>query len=147
MYANQNSEFCNYGVGFWVTTLLTEILLASLASIVVFWFSRRREYRADSGAAVLVGKKPMIEALETLRASINKRHLPEEMATFGISGTRKRGLAALFATLLISRIELGHCKSPHSLRLEFFSSSCWGRIFTVNLTFTLKLQKFAGQNL
>ena len=39
-----------------------------------------------------------------------------------------------------SRIELGHCKSPHILRLEFFSSSCWGRNFTVNLTFTLKFR-------
>jgi heat shock protein HtpX len=101
-----------------VTTILTEILLAILASIVVFWFSRRREYRADSGAAVLVGKKPMIEALETLRASINKLHLPDEMAAFGISGARKRGLAALFATHppLEDRIRaLQESASPDSL--------------------------------
>ncbi|MGD8443112.1 MAG: protease HtpX [Desulfobacterales bacterium] len=107
-----------HGVGFWVTTILTEILLAILASIVVFWFSRRREYRADSGAAVLVGKKPMIEALETLRASINKLHLPDEMAAFGISGARKRGLAALFATHppLEDRIRaLQESASPDSL--------------------------------
>ena len=87
-----------HGIGFWVTTILTEILLAILASIIVFWFSRRREYRADSGAAGLVGKRSMIGALETLRTSINKEHLPDEMAAFGISGTKKRGLAALFAT-------------------------------------------------
>lgn len=87
-----------HGIGFWVTTILAEILLAILASIIVFWFSRRREYRADSGAASLVGKRPMIGALETLRASVNKQHLPDQMAAFGISGTKKRGLAALFAT-------------------------------------------------
>ena len=87
-----------HGIGFWVTTIIAEILLAILASIVVLWFSRKREYRADSGAAILVGKKPMIGALETLRASIDKKHLPDQMASFGISGTRKRGLAALFAT-------------------------------------------------
>lgn len=86
------------GIGFWLTTILAEIVLAILASIIVFWFSRRREYRADSGAASLVGKKPMIGALESLKASIRRQHLPDEMAAFGISGSRKRGLAALFAT-------------------------------------------------
>lgn len=86
------------GIGFWLTTIIAEIVLAILASIVVFWFSRRREYRADSGAAGIVGKRPMIEALESLKASIGQRHLPDEMAAFGISGGKKRGLAALFAT-------------------------------------------------
>jgi Zn-dependent protease with chaperone function len=57
-----------------------------------------RGYRADSGAAGIVGKRPMIDALRSLKASIQKAHLPDEMAAFGISGTKKRGLAALFAT-------------------------------------------------
>jgi heat shock protein HtpX len=86
------------GIGFWLSTILAEIVLAILASIIVFWFSRRMEYRADRGAASLVGKKPMIGALESLKASISRQHLPDEMAAFGISGSRKRGLAALFAT-------------------------------------------------
>ena len=86
------------GIGFWITTILTQIVLAILASIIVFWFSRKREYRADSGAAGLVGKKPMIGALQSLKASIQQQHLPDEMAAFGISGSKKRGLAALFAT-------------------------------------------------
>lgn len=86
------------GIGFWLTTIIAEIVLAILASIIVFWFSRKREYRADSGAAGIVGKRPMIEALESLKASIQRPHLPDEMAAFGISGTKKRGLAALFAT-------------------------------------------------
>lgn len=87
-----------HGIGFWVTTIIAEMLLAVLASIVVFWFSRRREYRADSGAAGLVGKRPMIGALEALKASVRQPHLPDQMAAFGISGAKRKGLAALFAT-------------------------------------------------
>lgn len=87
-----------HGIGFWVTTIIAEIFLAMLASIIVFWFSRKREYRADSGAAELVGKKPMVGALESLKASIKQPHLPDQMAAFGISGSRKSGLKALFAT-------------------------------------------------
>ena len=86
------------GMGFWVTTIVAEIVLAILASIIVFWFSRKREYRADSGAARLVGKRPMMDALGSLKSSLNKAHLPEEMAAFGISGRKRGGLAALFAT-------------------------------------------------
>lgn len=87
-----------HGPAFWITTIIAEIVLAILASIVVFYFSRKREYRADSGAASLVGKKPMISALETLKASIHQPHLPDKMAAFGISGAKRRGLAAVFAT-------------------------------------------------
>ncbi|MDP3048006.1 MAG: protease HtpX, partial [Thermodesulfovibrionales bacterium] len=58
-----------HGPAFWITTIIAELVLAILASIVVFYFSRKREYRADSGAAGLVGKKPMIDALEALKAS------------------------------------------------------------------------------
>jgi heat shock protein HtpX len=87
-----------HGIAFWITTIVAEIMLAILASIIVFWFSRMREYRADSGAADLVGKRPMIGALEALQASIRQPHLPDQMAAFGISGTKRRGLAALFAT-------------------------------------------------
>jgi len=88
----------DHGIGFWVTTIVAEIFLSILASIIVFWFSRKREYRADSGAADFVGRKPMIGALESLKASIEQPHLPDQMAAFGISGTKKRGLRALFAT-------------------------------------------------
>jgi heat shock protein HtpX len=87
-----------HGPAFWITTIIAEIVLAILASIVVFYFSRKREYRADSGAAALVGKRPMIGALEALKASIRQPHLPDKMAAFGISGTKRRGLSALFAT-------------------------------------------------
>lgn len=87
-----------HGPAFWITTILAEVFLAILASIVVFYFSRRREYRADSGSASLVGKRPMIAALKSLKASVSQPHLPDKMAAFGISGSKRRGLSALFAT-------------------------------------------------
>jgi heat shock protein HtpX len=81
-----------------IIAIVAEIVLAILASIIVFWFSRKREYRADSGAARLVGKRPMMDALDSLNSLLNKAHLPEEMAAFGISGRKRGGLAALSAT-------------------------------------------------
>jgi len=87
-----------HGPAFWITTIIAEIVLAILASIIVFYFSRKREYRADSGAAALVGKKPMAGALETLKASIRQPHLPDKLAAFGISGAKRSGLKALFST-------------------------------------------------
>jgi len=87
-----------HGPAFWVTTIIAEIVLAILASIIVFYFSRKREYKADSGAAALVGKKPMIGALEALKISVRQPHLPDKLAAFGISGTKRSGLKALFAT-------------------------------------------------
>ena len=87
-----------HGIAFWVTTILAEIFLALLASIIVFWFSRRREYSADHDAAEMVGKKHMIGALKSLKASIQQPHLPDQMAAFGISGKKRRGLAMLFST-------------------------------------------------
>ena len=87
-----------HGPAFWITTIIAEIVLAILASIIVFYFSRKREYRADSGAAALVGKKPMIGALEALKSSVRQPHLPDKLAAFGISGTKRSGLKALFST-------------------------------------------------
>lgn len=87
-----------HGPAFWITTIIAEIVLAILASIIVFYFSRKREYKADSSAAALVGKKPMIGALEALKSSVHQPHLPDKLATFGISGTKRSGLKALFST-------------------------------------------------
>jgi heat shock protein HtpX len=94
----EDDRHVGYGPAYWIITILAEIVLGILASIIVFWFSRKREYRADSSAASMVGKKPMMSALEALKASVRLPHLPDEMAAFGISGGKKKGLAALFAT-------------------------------------------------
>lgn len=85
-----------YGLGYWVGTIVAEILLAVLATIIVMWFSRWREFRADAGAARLVGARPMIAALERLKASVEHEHLPSELAAFAVSGRWGGGLARLF---------------------------------------------------
>jgi heat shock protein HtpX len=86
------------GVGYFVTVIVTEIVLALLASLIVFWFSRRREFRADAGGARLAGREKMIGALERLRAVAEPQALPEPMAAFGIASPRASGLRRLFST-------------------------------------------------
>jgi heat shock protein HtpX len=86
------------GIGYFVTVIVTQILLTILASMIVFWFSRRREFRADAGGAHLAGRGPMIGALERLKAVADPQPLPEQMAAFGISADRKAGIMRLFAS-------------------------------------------------
>jgi heat shock protein HtpX len=86
------------GIGYFVTVIVTQILLTILASVIVLWFSRRREFRADAGGARLAGNGAMIAALERLKAVSDPQPLPQQMAAFGISADRKAGLMALFAS-------------------------------------------------
>ena len=74
-----------HGPAFFVSTLAAQIVFGLLASPIVFWFSRQREYRADAGAARLVGARPMIGALERL-SSAQPQPLPDEMRAFGVAG-------------------------------------------------------------
>ena len=87
-----------YGMGYFVTVIVTQILLGILASVVVSWYSRRREYRADAGGAYLAGKASMIGALEALQRSVEPEHMPEQLEAMGIAGVRKGGLRMLFAS-------------------------------------------------
>ncbi|MCP3176132.1 protease HtpX [Desulfuromonas sp. KJ2020] len=87
-----------HGPGFFITTLVAQMVFGILASIIVFWFSRQREFRADAGAANLAGREKMVAALERLRLSAGQPHLPDQMAAFGISGNIGRGLKRLFMT-------------------------------------------------
>jgi heat shock protein HtpX len=84
-----------HGPGFWITTIVAEIVLAFLAMMIVMWFSRQREFRADSGGARLAGRQSMIGALEALQRS-HGQPLPDKMAAFGISGGMGQGLKRLF---------------------------------------------------
>ncbi len=95
---HRDGEGGGYGIGYFVTVIVTQILLGILASTVVYWFSRRREYRADAGGAYLAGKANMIGALEALQRSVEPEHMPEQVAALGISGVRKGGLRMLFAS-------------------------------------------------
>lgn len=86
-----------HGPGFWVTVIVAELILGILASIIVAWFSRQREFRADRGGAQLAGRGKMIAALQRLQSAAT-HPLPDQMAAFGISGGIPKGLAGLFMT-------------------------------------------------
>ncbi len=87
-----------HGPGFWITAIIAELVLAVLASVIVMWFSRRREFRADAGGANLAGSENMIAALQRLKTAVREPHLPDQMAAFGISGMLGGGVKKLFMT-------------------------------------------------
>ena len=86
------------GPAFFITMIISELLLGVLASIVVMWFSRQREYRADFGGGQLAGKQKMIAALQRLKAQYESSALPKSSAALGISGEQGIGLKELFST-------------------------------------------------
>jgi heat shock protein HtpX len=85
------------GPAFYVTMIVAELVLGILASIIVMYFSRQREFRADRGGASLAGRQNMIAALERLN-SLHPQPLPDKMAAFGIAGGVGGGLKRLFMT-------------------------------------------------
>ena len=93
VFKNENG----HGPAFFVTMIIAELVLGVLASIIVMWFSRQREFRADRGGASLAGKGAMIAALERLN-SLHPAPLPEKMAAFGIAGGSPQGWKRLFMT-------------------------------------------------
>ena len=85
-----------YGIGYYIVTIVAEILLGILASMVVMWFSRYREYRADAAGAQLAGSESMIAALQRLKAEQGlPTDLPGELTAFGIRAGAGSGLANL----------------------------------------------------
>ena len=85
------------GPAFFVTMIVAELVLGILASMIVMWFSRQREFRADTGGARLAGRQNMIAALERLKLA-HTAPLPDKMAAFGIAGGLGGGLRRLFMT-------------------------------------------------
>ena len=86
-----------HGPAFFVTSIVAQLVLGLFAMMIVMWFSRQREFRADAGGATLAGRQAMIDALERLQ----QRHpgpLPDKMAAFGIAGQKVGGLKRLFMT-------------------------------------------------
>ncbi len=83
------------GIGYFVTSIIAQIFLSIFATMIVMWFSRKREFRADSGGADLAGRQKMIAALRRLQGD-QAEDLPGEFAAFGISGGRPTGMKALF---------------------------------------------------
>ena len=87
-----------HGPAFYITSIAAQLVFGILASIIVFWFSRRREFRADSGGASLAGREKMVAALEKLRRNVDQPHLPDQLTAFGISGSVGHGMKRLFMT-------------------------------------------------
>jgi len=85
-----------YGPAYWVTSIIAQMVLGILASMIVMWFSRQREFRADAGGANLAGRDKMIAALEKLKINHEQATLPKQMAAFGIAGGGS--FAKLFST-------------------------------------------------
>lgn len=84
-----------HGPAFMITSIVAQLVLGILASIIVMWFSRQREFRADAGGAQLAGRNKMIAALERLKQRHEPSQLPERIAAFGISGGSD-GIRSLF---------------------------------------------------
>jgi heat shock protein HtpX len=84
-----------YGVGYFISVLVAQLVLGILASTIVMWVSRQREFRADAGSAELNGSQPMVRALQRLAAG-RPAELPESLEAFGISGSKRHGIQKLF---------------------------------------------------
>jgi heat shock protein HtpX len=91
-----NSERSGPGMAYFVTVIFAEMVLGILASMIVMYFSRQREFRADHGGAWLAGRQNMIGALEALQRQREPQGLPANMAAFGINGGVPTGLRKLF---------------------------------------------------
>jgi heat shock protein HtpX len=85
-----------YGPAYYITSIVSQIFLSILASMIVMWFSRRREFRADTGGASLAGRGNMIGALQALQRRHEGTDLPGTLAAFGISGGMASGMKRLF---------------------------------------------------
>jgi len=86
------------GIGYWVTVIVMDIVLGFLAAIIVAWFSRQREFRADAGAAALMcSNRPMTNALARLGGLV-PGELPQQVKSMGIASSKPGGLMALFSS-------------------------------------------------
>jgi heat shock protein HtpX len=93
---NSSDERRGPGLGYFVIVMVSEIALGLLASMIVAWFSRRREFRADAGGAYLAGTGSMIGALQALRAAHSPSRMPGQLQAFGINGGLAQGVRKLF---------------------------------------------------
>jgi len=85
-----------HGIGFFISSMIAQVVFGILASAIVMYFSRVREFKADAGAAQLAGSEKMVAALQRLQAIHQPSRLPEQMAAFGINGGLGDGIKRLF---------------------------------------------------
>ena len=87
-----------HGIGFFISSMIAQVMLGMLASVIVMWFSRWREFHADEGGATLASREKMIAALRRLQTVHNPKDLPDGMAALGIAGGLGDGIKKLFMT-------------------------------------------------
>ena len=98
-FLRRDDDSGGVGIGYYITSIVAEIVLGILASAIVMWFSRKREFRADEAGASLTGKGDMIAALERLRSEYDAPSaMPATMTAFGIRKGGQGGIAALFTS-------------------------------------------------
>ena len=85
-----------HGIGFFISSMIAQVIFGILASTIVMYFSRVREFKADAGAAELAGSEKMVAALQRLQSLHQPSRLPEQMAAFGINGGFADGFKKLF---------------------------------------------------
>jgi len=95
---SRGRDYRGPGIGYHLTSMAMELVFGFLASLIVMWFSRYREFHADAGGARLAGRGKMIAALERLRQLHEPSRLPSQMAAFGINGGLGAGLRRLLMT-------------------------------------------------
>lgn len=98
LFRNSDDEGGGVGIGYFVGSIVAEIFLGFIATAIVMWFSRWREFRADAAGAELAGRPKMINALKRLQQAHAVQDLPGEMAAFGIAGGLGTGLRKIFMT-------------------------------------------------
>lgn len=92
---SDRDEGPSYGIGYWIASMIAQLVLGILASMIVMWFSRWREFRADAGGARLAGRHKMVAALERLQTRMHPVQLPDQLTAFGIANGM-HGFARLF---------------------------------------------------
>lgn len=97
-FRSNDDEGGGVGIGYFVGSIVAEIFLGFIATAIVMWFSRWREFRADAAGAELAGRPKMINALKRLQQAHAVQDLPGEMAAFGIAGGLGTGLRKIFMT-------------------------------------------------
>ena len=98
LFRNNDNNSNSMGVGYYIGSMIAELLLGFLATMIVMWFSRHREFKADIAGADLAGRQKMINALRRLQGAHAVHDLPGEMAAFGIAGGLGSGLKKIFMT-------------------------------------------------
>lgn len=96
LFRSGDDDRGGYGPAYYITQMLAQVVLSILATIIVMWFSRWREFRADAGGASLAGRGKMIDALRALQRAHEHEDLPGQLAAFGINGGMAHGLRKLF---------------------------------------------------